>query len=148
MAPITSTIDIACPPDAVFAYATDPTRFGEWQKDVVGGHSYGEGPVGVGSTCTTTRLIRGVERTTRAEITELHAPERWAARGIDGPVRPIIDLTIEQLAEDRSRVTIDLGFDGRGVGKLAVGAVRRAAEQELAENCAALKERLEARQAG
>ncbi len=144
MAPIASSIEVACPPEAVFAYATDPSRFGEWQTGVVGGHGDRHGPVAVGSTCTTTRLIRGTERTTRAEITELSAPNRWAARGIDGPVRPMIDLAVEQLSEDRSRVTITLDFEGHGLGKLAVGAVRRAAEKELPDNCAALKERLEA----
>jgi hypothetical protein len=147
MAPITSTIEIACTPEDVFVYATDPARFGEWQAGVVGGHSDGADPPRIGSTCTTTRLIRGTERTTRAQITELRAPNRWAARGIDGPVRPLIDLTVEQLGADRSRVTITLDFEGHGMGRLAVGTVRHAAEKELPENCAALKERLEARQA-
>jgi uncharacterized protein YndB with AHSA1/START domain len=35
MPPIVSSIDIARPPDEVFAYATDPSRFAEWQRDVV-----------------------------------------------------------------------------------------------------------------
>jgi len=35
MPPIVSRIDIARPPDEVFAYATDPSRFAEWQRDVV-----------------------------------------------------------------------------------------------------------------
>ncbi len=114
MAPISSSVEIVCPPETVFAYATDPARFGEWQTGVVGGHSDGAGPARIGSICTTTRLIRGTERTTSAEITELRVPNRWTARGIDGPVRPMIDLTVEQLSEDRSRVTIKLDFEGHG----------------------------------
>ncbi len=35
MAPLVSTIEIARPPDEVFAFATDPLRFAEWQRDVV-----------------------------------------------------------------------------------------------------------------
>jgi uncharacterized protein YndB with AHSA1/START domain len=35
MAPLVSTIEIARPPEEVFAYATNPTRFAEWQNDVV-----------------------------------------------------------------------------------------------------------------
>ena len=35
MAPIVSSIDIARPPEEVFAFATDPSRFAEWQRDVV-----------------------------------------------------------------------------------------------------------------
>jgi uncharacterized protein YndB with AHSA1/START domain len=33
--PIESTIEIEASPSDVFAYATDPTRFAEWQDDVV-----------------------------------------------------------------------------------------------------------------
>ena len=33
MPPIVLTIEIARPPDEVFAYVTDPSRFPEWQED-------------------------------------------------------------------------------------------------------------------
>ncbi len=35
MPPIVSHIEIARPPDEVFSYVTDPSRFTEWQADVV-----------------------------------------------------------------------------------------------------------------
>ena len=35
MPPMVSSIEIARPPAEVFAYATDPSRFVEWQHDVV-----------------------------------------------------------------------------------------------------------------
>lgn len=35
MAPIVLTIDNASPPGDVFAYATNPVHFAEWQRDVV-----------------------------------------------------------------------------------------------------------------
>lgn len=35
MSALTSTIEIARPHEEVFAYVTDPTRFPEWQSDVV-----------------------------------------------------------------------------------------------------------------
>jgi uncharacterized protein YndB with AHSA1/START domain len=37
MAPITTTTEVARPPQEVFAYVTDPTRFVEWQQNVVSG---------------------------------------------------------------------------------------------------------------
>lgn len=37
MPPITVSTDIDRPAEEVFAYATDPTRFAEWQKGVVDG---------------------------------------------------------------------------------------------------------------
>jgi hypothetical protein len=35
MAPIVSTVEIARPPEEVFAYATNLSRFSEWQEGVV-----------------------------------------------------------------------------------------------------------------
>lgn len=35
MAPIVSSIEIARPPEEVFAYVTDGSRLGEWQEGVV-----------------------------------------------------------------------------------------------------------------
>ncbi len=35
MLPIASHIEIARPPDEVHAYVTDPSRFAEWQYNVV-----------------------------------------------------------------------------------------------------------------
>ena len=49
MSPITSHIEIGCPSEEVFAYATDPSRFSEWQDDVVSARiEAGQAP-GVGS---------------------------------------------------------------------------------------------------
>ena len=38
MAPIVTSAEIGRPAEEVFAYATDPARFSEWQKGVVDGH--------------------------------------------------------------------------------------------------------------
>ncbi len=38
MPPIVTSAEIGRPAAEVFAYATDPTRFNEWQKGVVDGH--------------------------------------------------------------------------------------------------------------
>jgi hypothetical protein len=44
----------------------------------------------------------------------------------------------------QSRVTIELDFEGRGIGKLLVPlVVRRQARSEMPANCARLKRRLE-----
>ena len=51
MAPITTTIQVERSADDVFAYATDPTRFSEWQQGVTGGHMEDGTPaVGTGAT--------------------------------------------------------------------------------------------------
>jgi hypothetical protein len=81
-----------------------------------------------------------------SEITKLDPPTSWAVHGVDGPIRAIVDVTVEPLESARSRVTIELDFEGHGVGKLLVPlVVRRQARNEMPANCHRLKQRLEAR---
>ncbi|MGO8960434.1 MAG: SRPBCC family protein [Streptosporangiaceae bacterium] len=144
MAPIVSAVDIARPPAEVFAYVTDPSRFGEWQSGVVSGHVEGDGAPSVGSKCTMTRRIGGSERTSTSEITEILPPRAWAIRGIDGPIRADVKVSVEPRQEGaQSRVTIQLDFSGHGIGNMLVPMVVRQARKELPQNCQTLKKRLE-----
>jgi uncharacterized protein YndB with AHSA1/START domain len=117
MQPILSTIEIARPPEEVFAYVTDPARFPEWQPDVVRVDTLEGWPLGVGARFTTTRRIARAERMMTQEVTEVAPPRRWAARGVHGPIRPHASITIESLdGGARSRVTFALAFEGHGIG--------------------------------
>jgi uncharacterized protein YndB with AHSA1/START domain len=147
MAPLVSTIDIARPQEEVFSYVTDPTTFAEWQAGVVRGSMEGGKTPSVGSKCMMTRRIGGVERESTSELTRLDPPTSWAVHGIDGPIRAIVSVTVEPLdATAQSRVTIELDFEGHGIGKLLVPlVVRRQARTEMPANCARLKQQLEAR---
>jgi uncharacterized protein YndB with AHSA1/START domain len=142
MPPIVSTIEIGRPPDEVFSYVTDPSRFPEWQRDVVRVDLEDGAASRVGSRFTTTRRITGAERTMTQEITELDAPTTWAARGIDGPIRPHATVTVEPLdGGARSRVTFALDFEGHGIGRPLVPAVRRQAEKAAPTSYRRLQER-------
>jgi len=145
MPPIVSTFEIARPPDEVFSYVTDPLRFAEWQNDVVSVRIEGGRPLSVGSRFTTTRRIGRVKRTMTQEITEISPPRSWAVRGVDGPIRPHANISIEPLDDGtRSRVTIALDFEGHGIGKLLVPRVVRPMTLKAAPTSYRhLKERLE-----
>jgi uncharacterized protein YndB with AHSA1/START domain len=145
MAPIVSSIDIARPQNDVFAYVTDPSSFAEWQAGVEGGSQDEATSPHVGAKCMTTRRVGRTARQVTSEITKLDPPTRWGIRGIDGPIRAIVDVTVEQLnGSAQSRVTIELDFVGHGIGKLLVPLVaRRQARNEMPENCRELKRRLE-----
>jgi uncharacterized protein YndB with AHSA1/START domain len=147
MAPIVSTIDISCPQEEVFDYVTDPAMFAEWQSGVVTGHVDGGASAVVGSKCMTTRRIGGRERESTSEITKLQPPTRWTVHGIDGPIRAIVDVTVEPLDDNaRSRVTIAVDFEGHGIGAVLVPlVVRRQARSEMPANCRRLKDRIEER---
>ena len=144
MSLITATTEVNRPATEVFAYATDPTRFSEWQKGVVDGHMDEPGTPSVGAKCLTTRRIGFANRPVTAELTHIDPPRTWSVRGIDGPIRAIVDVTVESVDEDRSRLTISVEFQGAGVGKLLVPlVVRREARKEMPANLATLKARLE-----
>jgi uncharacterized protein YndB with AHSA1/START domain len=145
--PLVSTIDINRPQDEVFAYVTDPSTFAEWQAGVVGGSMEPSAAPAVGSKCVTTRRIAGAERESTSEITKLEPPTSWAVHGIDGPIRAIVNVVVEPLEGGaQSRVTIQVDFEGHGIGMLLVPlVVRRQARSEMPSNCRRFKQRIEAR---
>jgi uncharacterized protein YndB with AHSA1/START domain len=141
MPPLVHTIEVACPPEEVFAVATDPLRFAEWQRDVVSVRMLGDGRF------ATVRRISGGERTLIQQITHSDPPHSWAARGIDGPIRPHATITVEPLAGGaRSRVTFTLDFEGHGLGVPLVPVVRRQAQKGAPASYENFKKLLESHQ--
>jgi uncharacterized protein YndB with AHSA1/START domain len=144
MPPKVHSIEINRPPEEVFAYVTDPTRFAEWQYDVESVRIDEGRPPSVGSRFTTTRRIGRAERTMTQEITEINPPTSWAAHSVAGPIRPSANITIEPLNNStRSRVTIALDFKGHGIGVLLVPVIRRIAAKGAPTSYQHLKKRLE-----
>ena len=116
MAPIVSEVEIAGRAGEVFSYVTDPSRFPEWQQGVVSGSMEGGGD----ARCRGEVHHNAPDRWRRAgvasEVTEISPPNRWAVRGLDGPIRAIVNVTVAPLNESaRSRVTIELDFEGHGM---------------------------------
>src|SRR5690242_17566910 len=149
MAPIVTSAEIDRPAAEVFAYATNPARFSEWQKGVVDGHM--DGPAdgtqtpAVGARCVTTRRIGGANRPSMSELTHIDPPRAWGVRGTDGPIRAAVDVRVEPVTGSRSRLTISVDFTGHGIGKILVPLmVRREARKEMPANMTALKQRMEA----
>src|SRR2546430_1105525 len=148
MPPVVTSAEIGRPAAEVFACATDPARFKEWQKGVVDG--YMDGPAGgaqppaVGARCVTTRRIGGARRPATPELVQIAPPRAWGVRGTDGPIRAAVDVLVEPVTGSRSRLTISVDFTGHGIGKILVPLmVRREARKEMPDNIAALKRLIE-----
>src|ERR1051326_1342915 len=148
MPPIVTSADIERPAAEVFAYATDPTRFSEWQKGVVDGYLDGpangtQTPAG-GAKCVPTGRIGGSPGPSTSELVHIAPPKAWGVRGIDGPIGAAVDVVVEPVTDSRSRLTISVDFTGHGIGKILVPLiVRREARKEMPDNMAALKRRME-----
>ena len=138
MAPIITTAEIGRPAAEVFACATDPARFREWQKGVVDGHmdglANGSQVPTAGAKCVTTWRIGGACRPSASELTAIDPPRTWSVRGTDGPIRAAVDVLVEPVTGSRSRLTISVGFTGHGIGKVLVPLmVRRGRRPRLVE---------------
>jgi uncharacterized protein YndB with AHSA1/START domain len=149
MPPIVTTAEIERPAADVFAYATDPARFPEWQQGVVDGYMDGPGngtqAPAVGAKCVTTRRIGGANRASTSELVHIDPPRTWGVRGIDGPIRAAVEVLVEPVTGSRSRLTISVDFTGHGIGKILMPLmVRPEARKEMPGNLAALKQRMEA----
>jgi uncharacterized protein YndB with AHSA1/START domain len=145
MAAMVESIEIGRSPEDVFSYAIDPAHLPEWQESLVSARLEGGGPIAAGSRTTHVRRVGRGERTMTLELTEHDPPRGFAFRGVDGPIRAIGSITVEPLDDGaRSRVTIDLDFEGHGLGKLLVPlVVRRQARDELPRDLRNLKQQLE-----
>ena len=103
-----------------------------------------KGAPAIGDRCLTTRRIGGAERPATSELVRLDPPRAWSVRGIDGPIRAQVDVSVEPLSDQQSRLTIAVDFEGRGIGKMLVPlVVRRQARNEMPGNISMLKQRVE-----
>ena len=111
MAPITTSTEIDSPAEDVFSYAADPANFSKWEKAVVDGPMDQAGNPHVGAQWLTTRRIGGANRPSNSRLKYINQPKTWGVKGIDGPIRATVDLTVVPLTETRSRLTIAVDFE-------------------------------------
>jgi carbon monoxide dehydrogenase subunit G len=143
MEPVVSTIDIDRPPDEVFAYATDPARFPEWQTDIASVEVEG---AGVGARFSTTRQVGPARQTIVQEVVESEAPRRWSARGVGGALLASGTVTVEPLDDGRgSRVTFSLSFQAHGPLRAILPLIARQTRTTAPKSYERLKELLERR---
>ncbi|WP_217234639.1 SRPBCC family protein [Streptomyces sp. AC555_RSS877] len=145
MSAIREVIDIDRSPDDVYTYVTDTSHLPDWQLSAVSARRLDKGPLHEGSQVRVLRRIGSREMPMTVEFDEHVPPHSWGLHGVDGPVRPRVHGAIEPLDEGRrSRVTIDIDFEGHGLGKVLVPLVARPQmRKELPRDKQLLKDRLE-----
>jgi uncharacterized membrane protein len=146
VAPIVASIEIERSQADVFAYLDDLARHGEWQELLESTVVETEGPTRVGSRAVDTRRVPGGRTiVVTYEIVEHDPPRRSAFRGVDGPVPVVGSVTVEPAGEGRSRVTLELDFEHRGVmGVFMAPIARWQARRQVPKDQQRLKELLEA----
>jgi hypothetical protein len=145
MKAIRQSILIARRPEDVFSYATDFLRFPEWQVGAVSVSQVEDSPDGPGTSAAVIRNV-GPARFARTEaITWYHPPRTWSVHGVGGPLTANVHGTIEPVQDGaQAQVTIDMDFEGHGVGRFFIpGIARRAARRQLPQNLQNLRRILE-----
>jgi uncharacterized membrane protein len=139
------SIEINRSPEDVFAYLDELDRHEEWQENLVTTSDVTPGPVHVGTRATDLRRTPGgMKVKSTYEIVEYDPPRRTRFQGVNGPVRVVGTVTVEPLEGDtRSKVTVELDFRGRGIGKLLAPLARRQAARLVPADQQRLKARLE-----
>jgi uncharacterized membrane protein len=143
VAPIRESIEISRSPEDVFAYLDDLSRHGEWQSQIQEVHVETDGPTRVGTRAREKRAVPGGVREMTYEVTAHDPPRSVSFRGIDGPVRVVGTATVAPAGQG-SLVSVELDFEGRGLGKLLLPMVRSQARKQVPLDQQRLKERLEA----
>jgi uncharacterized protein YndB with AHSA1/START domain len=142
-----STLDIDRPAEAVFAYATEPTTFPEWQRDVVSVEWEGAGGR-VGSRFTTKRRVPGGVQSYVQQVVEWQPFKSWAVVGLEGVLRPNARVDIEPIADGmRARITFTLNYGSSRAGRLLVPLVERATPRQAQRSYELFKQILESRRA-
>jgi uncharacterized membrane protein len=144
MASIIESVEIARSPEDVFAYIDQLDKHGEWQEQIIRTRVDTEGPTRVGTRATDTRRVPGGPRDISYEITEHDPPRRASFRGTSGPVRVAGSVSVEPVGDgSRSRLTLQLDFEGRGLGIVFAPLIRSQARKQVPKDHVRLKERLE-----
>ena len=95
------TVEIACPPENVFAALTDLEHLPDWQSSAVS--SKAEGPLALGAQIREQRRLMGREIDNELEVTVYDPPRRFALEGRSGPVPLSID---HELVEDNGQTVV------------------------------------------
>lgn len=83
---IEQTIEIAAPPERVFAVLSDPTRLAEWQTSTVEVRRDAEGPLRVGERFNEVHAAFGRQVESTVEVAEWEPSRTLALRIVGGPL--------------------------------------------------------------
>jgi uncharacterized protein YndB with AHSA1/START domain len=140
---IRHSIEIDRPAEEVFTYLDQLDRHSEWQVSLVSAKVETEGPTRVGTRVVEQRKVPGGVRNIPYEITAHEPPHKASFRGTAGPVRPVGTVTVDQVGQSGSRMTLELDLEGHGIGKLFAIFARRQAAKEVPESHEKFKALLE-----
>jgi carbon monoxide dehydrogenase subunit G len=115
---VMTSVEVAPPPEDVFAYISDAENNPQWQSGMVSAHWSTDGPIGVGSTYdqVATFLGRRIESTFEVEA---YVPGRMIKASSTGGSFPITFTRMVEPNGAGSKVTAIIEGDASGFFKVA-----------------------------
>lgn len=144
MAAAVESIEISRGPEEVFKFLFDPSYYSEWDSSIVSVRREDASPLTVGSKTTVLHRMGPVKVSTTEELVEFRPPWQFANRGVSGPLAGVSRCTIEPLSGGRrSRLTLSLEIEARGLGKLLLPLAHSRGRKILPRQLQKIKEILE-----
>ena len=134
------TIEIARPPEDVFAYLTDAEQLPRWQKSLIEAHA--DGPFQQGTRIVEKRSLFGREAESELEVTAFEPPRRLTLQTVRGPVELEVVHELEPGDQGTKLHVTAAGKPKRDL-RFAGPAVAAGARQELKRDFERLKALLE-----
>ena len=134
------TIEIASPPDDVFAFVTDLDNLPRWQPTVR--DVRWDGDLHEGAEFEETREMLGRRARSRLAVVALDPDRELSLRVVEGPV----PLTVRHLFEPAgagTRVTLEAEGEAGGLMRLAAPIAERAAARQATQDLERLKRLIE-----
>jgi carbon monoxide dehydrogenase subunit G len=134
------TIEIARPPDDVFAFLAELDNLPRWQPSVV----RTDGGLGPGEAFSETRAFMGKRIESRLEVVVYEPGRELTLRVVEGPV-PLTVRHVLEPAGEGTRLTLAGEGEPGGLFRLAAPLAERAAKRQAGEDLRRLKALLESR---
>jgi carbon monoxide dehydrogenase subunit G len=135
-----TTVEIARPPQDVFAFLTDLSKLPQWQSSLAGAHA--EEPMRVGTRIRERRKFMGRELNTQVEVTTYDPPRRFDLESRGGPLSFEIRHRL-QPAGDGTRLDVEVEFKLGAMAGIAARPLLKPAEREFRSDFERLKRVLE-----
>jgi uncharacterized membrane protein len=144
MIKVENSIVINRPVDEVFEFVSNIENNPLWQGATLEAKKTSEGALRVGSTSATVTKFLGRRIEASGEITEYEPNQKLSSKITSGPIPAKSSASFERAAEGQTKFSIVFEADATGFFKLAEPLVRRAAQRQIDNDHATLKDILEA----
>jgi uncharacterized protein YndB with AHSA1/START domain len=137
------TVEIARPPEEVFAYLVDVSNLPSWQSGVHSAEIEGGGEARPGARIVESRHMLGRELRTTLEIEEIEPPHLFALRALNSPVPFSVRHELVP-SETGTRLRVLGEGDAGMLPGFAAGIMARRAVKQFGRDFERLKRLLEA----